>query len=147
MRITFVIDRFKGAPPEDVAAIAHDHDALWTMLDALVKLDVQYLKLHPETPLLYDAYRQGLVYYQEEPEGQEDWLDIPTMLKQHACDCEEIAAWRTAELKVRFGIEAEPWFIWKRLPNGGNLYHIQDRFPDGHGGWVIEDPCRKLGMK
>ncbi len=58
-------------------------------------------------------------------------------------NCEDLACWRAAELRVREGILAEPTFIWKLRPNGGYLYHILVRYPDGR----IEDPSRTLGMR
>jgi hypothetical protein len=58
-------------------------------------------------------------------------------------NCEDLACWRAAELRVRYGIQAEPTFIWKLRPNGGYLYHILVKLPDGR----IEDPSRTLGMR
>jgi hypothetical protein len=59
-------------------------------------------------------------------------------------NCEEIAAWRVAELRVKLGMSgAEPYFIWSPRPEGGNLYHILVKYPNG----LIEDPCRKTGMR
>ena len=58
-------------------------------------------------------------------------------------NCEDLACWRAAELRVRYGIAAEPTFIWKVRPGGGYLYHIQVLYPDGR----IEDPSRRLGMR
>jgi hypothetical protein len=58
-------------------------------------------------------------------------------------NCEDLACWRSAELRVRDKIEAKPTFIWKIRPSGGYLYHIQVKYPDGR----IEDPSRRLGMR
>lgn len=261
-RITFVVDAFRGPFEQE-----QSHAQLRILLRALTLVDVEYLRRHPETPLLY---KSGVVY-QEEPIGQEDWQDIPTTLKlkrgdclplttrildQHerpvtlgslkegdkilghdgklvtildlgftgvkpllaftlsnmttfrctpnhrvflksgnelrardvkvgdslpgllkeshrveavreeeaepvgcvktetgrvylpdqdlgAANCEDLAAWRCAELQVRAGENAWPTFIWKIRPNGGYLYHIQVKREDGS----IEDPSRALGMK
>lgn len=58
-------------------------------------------------------------------------------------NCEDLACWRAAEYRVRYGINAIPTFIWKVRPNGGHLYHILVKLPDGR----IEDPSRALGMR
>lgn len=58
-------------------------------------------------------------------------------------NCEDLACWRAAELRVRYGVLAEPTFIWKLRPKGGYLYHILVKLPDGR----IEDPSRTLGMR
>lgn len=58
-------------------------------------------------------------------------------------NCEDLACWRAAELRVRHNIMAEPTFIWKKRENGGYLYHILVRLPDGR----VEDPSRTLGMR
>jgi hypothetical protein len=73
-----VLDCFHG--PRD----AERSDAtLRIMLMALYWADRLYLREHPETPDLYDS---GVVY-QEEPEGAEDWQDIPTCLRLGFGDC------------------------------------------------------------
>lgn len=133
-RITFVINLFKGEHDRPLS-----HETLRTLLFALMRADELYLRTHPDTPLLY----QSGVRYQEEPPGQEDWQDIPTCLQLKIGDCEDLACWRAAELRVRYGIQAVPTFIWKKRSNGGYLYHILVKYPDGR----IEDPSRTLGMR
>jgi hypothetical protein len=133
-RITFVLNLFKGEEDRELS-----HATLRAMLLALMHIDMLYLRAHPEVPLLF---KSG-VRYAEEPPGQEDWQDIPTTLKLGWGDCEDLACWRAAELRVRHGIQAEPTFIWKLRPNGGYLYHILVKYPDGR----IEDPSRTLGMR
>lgn len=133
-RITFVLNLFKGDHDRPLS-----HASLKTLLMSLMHVDCLYLRANKDTPLLY----QSGVKYQEEPPGQEDWQDIPTTLKLGIGDCEDLACWRAAELRERYNIMAEPTFIWKVRPNGGYLYHIQVRYPDGR----IEDPSRALGMR
>lgn len=58
-------------------------------------------------------------------------------------NCEDLSAWRCAELQVRQGIQAWPCFTYRVRPGGGYLYHIQVRYPDGR----VEDPSRTLGMR
>lgn len=58
-------------------------------------------------------------------------------------NCEDLACWRTAELNVRFNIPAKAIFKEQRRRDGGYLFHILVRYPDGR----IEDPSRILGMR
>ena len=113
---------------------------LYILLDALVKIDELWLRYKPSLPPLY---RSG-VYYQQEPQGVEDWCDIGEVMRQGFADCEDLAAWRVAELRVRHGINARPYVKKPRVIRGGRvlMYHIQVLLPDGR----IEDPSRRLGM-
>lgn len=133
-RITVVLDLFKGPQEQELS-----NKALDTLLLALMHIDMAYLEAHPEVPALYESG----VRYEEEPPGQEDWQDIPTTLKMRVGDCEDLACWRAAEYRVRHNIMARPVFTVKRRPNGGYLYHILVKLPDGR----IEDPSRRLGMR
>jgi hypothetical protein len=101
-------------------------------------------------------YGSGVFYREEEP-GHEDWIDALGVLQQGFADCEDLAAWRAAELRAA-GIEAEPVIKWQWLPRevmirqgypgdklpakGVWLVHCCVRFPDG----TIEDPSKILGM-
>lgn len=133
-RVTFVTGLFDGDKERELS-----HRTLDVLLAALLRIDMTYLRAHPETP---DLYQSG-VYYQEEPPGQEDWQDVWTSLRMKAADCEDLAAWRAAELNVRLGIRAVPKFIFERRKDGSYLYHIQVQLPDGR----VEDPSRVLGMR
>ena len=159
-RVTFVTDLFQG--PHELAL---SHKVLQLMLDCLYEINCAWLKDHPEAPGIYDG---GIVeknpgryvsdvarshtgmkrsqlttlHYEEEPLGQEDWKDIPTIIKDGFADCEDLACWRAAELTVRYGVPARPTFTWKVRPNGAYLYHIKVLYPDG----TIEDPSKMLGM-
>lgn len=106
-------------------------------LRALVAQNLVYLLEHPDTPLLYDS---GIVY-QREPPGQEDWQTIPAMLATMNGDCEDLAAWRVAELQAE-GEHARIITKSKRMPSGRTLVHVLVRREDGS----IEDPSIMLGM-
>lgn len=133
-RIRFHINLFKGVLDRDLS-----HRALQTLLVALVAIDCDWLKAHPETPDIYD----GHVRYEEEPIGQEDWQDIPTCLRLGVADCEDLSCWLSAQYMIRLGLDVWPTFTYKLRSNGSYLYHITDRLPDGR----IEDPSRRLGMR
>lgn len=143
-RVVFHVSLFEGGGAnQSKAQIMADHEGLHTLLHALTQIDIDYLASHQQTPKLYDLHSQGLFRYQAEPEGEEDWLDIPSAIRQGWGDCEDIACWRVAELNVRYGFPATPTFVWLPMSNGGNLYHIQVQYPNG----ITEDPCRKVGMR
>jgi len=134
LRVTFVLSMFGPAGDREVA-----DEALGCMLRALTSVDADYLHAHPEVPLLY----QSGVRYQEEPPGQEDWQDVAACTRLGNGDCEDLACWRAAELVVRCHVGAAPTFISRDRANGGRLFHIQDKYPDGR----VEDPSRRLGMR
>ena len=106
--------------------------------------------------VLPPLYASGVVYREEAP-GREDWPDIPKVLGLGWGDCEDLAAWRAAELRVA-GVECEPVIKWQwidretmiaqgypaaKLPGRGVwLVHCCVRFPDGS----VEDPSKILGM-
>ena len=110
----------------------------------------------PSIRVIPPLYVSG-VYYAEEPPGHEDWLDCLAVLKQGYADCEDLAAYRAAELRVS-GVDAEAVLKWqwvpreimiaqgypqKSLPSRGVwLVHCLVRYPDGS----IEDPSKILGM-
>ena len=133
-RISFVTDLFNGVEDRE-----ESHQVLNILLNALTQIDMQYLRNHPQTPIIY----QSGVRYVEEPPGLEDWRDIPTCLRERQGDCEELACWRAAELNVRQGIAAFPIFGFRTLSNGNVVYHIRVQYPNGY----IDDPSRVLGMR
>lgn len=108
------------------------------LLEALIQANEIYLREHPETPLLYGAG----VHYEREPRGIEDWCGIAEVRARGWGDCEDLAAWRAAELRVRFGIPAVCTFTDRLLPGNLLMFHILTQLPDGR----VEDPSRKLGM-
>lgn len=133
-RVTYVFDAFNGREDAEESLVL-----LSGMLDLLIFRNTRYLIQNPRTPLLFTSG----VRYEQEPPGLEDWQDIPTCLKMGACDCEDLAAWRVAELRVRFGIPARPRIIPQWLPAEERYdYHIDVWTPAGY-----EDPSARLGMK
>lgn len=102
-------------------------------------------------------YTSGILYEEELP-GHEDWFDCLTALRvRRHVDCEDLAAWRAAELRVT-GVPVDPVIKWQwisrevmisqgypaeKLPDRGVwLVHCCVRWPDG----TIEDPSKILGM-
>lgn len=79
------------------------------LLDALVVINLGYLKLNPGTPSIY---MPGACVYERE-DGTEDWLSIPILLKRGRGDCEDLAAARVADLLFHRQ-KARPWLDWTR---------------------------------
>ncbi len=141
-RITFVVDAFDGANEKP-----RSHAVLRRLLAALFEIDCLWLVEHPETPRLYEAYQRGLVCYQEEPPGAEDWQDIPTCLALGWADCEDMACWLAAERCVRDKLNARPDFTCQVQPDGTHLYHIITKVTHPDGTTEVEDPSRVTGMR
>ena len=79
-------------------------------------------------------YESGVVYRREE-KGHDDWMTADTVLHRGYADCEDLAAYRAAELR-RAGIPA----LGIVRPNASGNFHAQVLLPDG----TIEDPSRVL---
>lgn len=114
-------------------------DALVHLLEALVLVNCSWLRGHPRTPTLYTSG----VRYMEEPPGRDDWQDIPETLARGDGDCEDLACWRLAELRVRTFEDARPFVRCTVSTPKHVVYHVQVRRSDGR----IEDPSRVLGMR
>lgn len=142
-RITFELHGVQDAVQPTLAAL----------LNALVRIDVEQMTRarragHPFPPL----YESGVVYERERfragvadatgrPPRLEEWRDARGVLEHGAGDCEDLAAYRVAEL-VQAGIEARVQIV-RRPPREGmrGLLHILAATP-----WGVEDPSRALGM-
>lgn len=118
---------FPGSSPEENARV------LSTLVECLIGIDREYLRLRPKTPKLYD----GRVVY----ERTEDWLPIPTLLYQGYGDCKSLAAMRVAELR-QAGKTAMPSFRFRENPGRGVMYHVLVQT----GVNKFEDPSKVCGM-
>ncbi len=111
--------------------------------------NIAWLKAHPETPELYQA---GVSYKPERrridprtkkvTEYGEEWQTIPWVIYRGYGDCEDLGAWRAAELRAKFHVKATPFIKMRRMPDGFWRAHVVVRWPNGQ----IEDPSAKLGM-
>lgn len=133
---------FKLSVPDDPKA---RNMALQTMLWAMVTWNgrlIRWQRAHGQPlPLLYDSG----VRYIPEPEGEERWQDILSVIADGGADCEDLATWRVAELRDR-GLAARPAWRHRRVASNDtgkeySMYHIVVWTPQG-----IEDPSQKLGM-
>lgn len=123
--------------------------ALRPILESLVTVDQLFLANH-HVPRIYESG----VRYKEEPSRHallsfqgsgkqrvEEFAAIPAILQRGWGDCDDLAPWRCAELRMQ-GEKAKLRVQWRRQANGSKLYHIVVRRADGS----IEDPSRLLGM-
>lgn len=112
-------------------------DVLSTFFEAQTRVNMIYLIAYPETPPLYSA---GVRYRREG--SPEQWKDIPTILRDGHDDCEGLACWLAAELRVRKGITTA--YVHLIRQRSGTLIHaIVADTEDKKRRW---DPSRKLGM-
>lgn len=135
---------FAGDGPQ---AIAFARMALQGGVIGLMLENMAWLKTNPQTPALYHA---GVIYKPEKHrtdhgghtlEYGEDWQTIPWVIYHGFGDCEDLGAWRAAELRMQ-GVKATPHIAIRKLADGAWRAHVQVKWPDGH----IEDPSAKLGM-
>ena len=114
-------------------------EALTHLVEALVRVNVAWLReRRAGVPWLYESG----VRYEEEPLGRDEWQDIPETLERREGDCEDLASWRLAELRVRSFEDARP-FVKRTVFGPRTVYHVAVRRSDGR----IEDPSRVLGMR
>ena len=133
-RPVFELSCFRVLPPEVKVQIIEK------LLEALIFANECWLRAGNEgTPPLY----QSGVPYVSEPPGRDNWQDIPRTIELREGDCEDLACWRIAELRVKFKEpRAAPHVIYKELGDF-TLFHIQVRRQDGS----VEDPSKHLGMR
>jgi hypothetical protein len=113
------------------------HDILMMLLDVLIAANVAYLRKRPTRRL----YESG-VRYLEESHHRDDWQDIPETIARGVGDCEDLACWRIAELRVHDGEHARAYLKRSERPDHV-LYHVQVLRLNGS----LEDPSRILGMR
>lgn len=106
------------------------------LLETLTRINVR----HMQTRALPALYESG-VRYRREPLGQEKWWPARDVVRQGHGDCEDLCAYRAAEL-IRAGVDAKAVCY---SPRAGLVHCIVVyRRPDGT--LAKEDPSRVLGM-
>jgi hypothetical protein len=119
--------------------------ALEALMSCLTNLDSLWLRMHPETPRLYDS---GVFYRRTDI-----WDTIPALYRRGFGDCKSLAACRVAELRAR-GIQCRPVFRFLTEVNpdvpydqtGYTMYHILVMFADDRVDGLWGDPSKVLGM-
>jgi hypothetical protein len=116
-------------------------EALEALAEGLVLLDVFYMEYGIEQGLeLPPLYESGIVY-RREPRGREWWesaQDLLGVVKDRSGDCEDLAAFRAAELRVH----EDEYAIVRVVPTSRGTFHAVVEREDGE----IEDPSRILVM-
>lgn len=106
-------------------------------LGALVRTD-ELLLAYKMVPPLY----QSRVRYRQEPEGQghEEFADALTCFRRGWGDCDDLAAWRCADL-IRSGVPATLAFRAHAVARGERrVVHCIVRLPSGD----LEDPSKRM---
>ena len=114
-------------------------EALEAMAEGLVLINVFYMEHALDRGVeLPELYESGIVY-RREPRGREWWeaaTDILGMVQERSGDCEDLAAYRAAELRV---FEDEYATVRVVRTSRGTFHAVVQR-EDGS----IEDPSRIL---
>jgi hypothetical protein len=120
--------------PQDARAVG-----IARMVDALAWINQAWLALHPEVPALYESG----IYYSERglTACGDDWRDIPEILANGHGVCEDLAAWRIAELREQ-GVRVDPLITTTLATPDLVVYHVRVLYASGQ----IEDPSAFLGM-
>lgn len=180
--VTFCADFF--ASPE---TMEYGEFALGCMLWTLIAGNLSYLRgeeLEGRAGSHVPLYDSGIYWKREEPvgrspckggNGQEQFLGIAQVLEQGFADCEDVASYRVAEVRMGLvppvrglppfpghpkpivlpvpwnrlkprGVPVLPAFFKRETMPGAWTYHIIVAWPDPRLGFVFEDPSRVLGM-
>jgi len=119
---------------------------LSTYFEAQTLVNMAYLLAFPNTPSLY---KSGVRYRREGT--PEKWKDIPTILRDGFDDCEGLACWLAAELRVRRDIETARVHLTSQPLSGeageGTAALIHALVVDGANLRRRWDPSKVLGMK
>jgi hypothetical protein len=107
-------------------------ELLMAALEGLVCVNVVLMDRSELPPL----YRSGVRYRRER--GTEYWKTCEQVFKAGYGDCEDLSAWRVAELRRADELGA----FCLVVKTGPSLWHVQVMREDGH----IEDPSVILGM-
>lgn len=116
-----------------IAVPLRGRDDIVSALNALTLLDLAELQQAP----LPGLYQSG-VRYQREGMGREQWRTALQVLRAGAGDCEDLCAWRAAELTLA-GTPARAMPVQV----GPGQWHVVVAYLDG----FVEDPSIELGME
>jgi hypothetical protein len=114
------------------------------LLETLTLSNWQYMKRHPETPLLYEARPRYVVH---PARGGDEWRDIAETFKRGAGTCKDFACIRVAELRMQGYEDVVPFIKLITYPDPKKrrppltLFHVLVRNGDEY-----EDPSSILGM-
>lgn len=157
-KLRFVID-LPNADLSNRLEIRRRFAPLIIALEALTEINEWHLREALTRGEPFPRLYSSGVYYEEEPPGQEDWLDLPSLYRAGKGDCEDLGCVLAAERRVYDGIDARPVIKVKFIPSnelkaagydhraiprdGIFLVHVLTLLPNG----VLEDPSKVLGMR
>jgi len=116
-------------------------DTMRPMLEGLTALNERILAaIRPDLPALYASG----VRYRAEPPDQENWDPADVVHGRGWGDCEDLAAWRAAELRLAGEDDARAdCYVSRVRPDGRRVWHAVVVRDDGS----VEDPSLVLGMR
>lgn len=142
MDIELIVDFAAYKRPSKTQTGRMQRAVLETLFEALTRINVAYLLATPNAPLLYESG----VFYEREflPER---WLDIPSIRREGHDDCEGLACWLAAEMRVRAPNSVGP----RKRPAAGVV--LKEVKPGQYHAVVLDretgqvfDPSKQLGM-
>lgn len=119
--------------PTAKLTVPADPDAFEAALEGLVRVNEIMLG----TGVLPPLYETGVRY---QAERDEVWKPVTQVLTDGVGDCEDLASWRAAEMRVS---GEDPGARVHTYQSGPRRFHAVVMGSDGH----IEDPSRALGMR
>lgn len=120
------------------------HAAKLRVLEALVTaLAIACEEEMRANPGRFPRLLSGSIVYKREPPDSDNWQDGARTLELRSGDCEDLVAWRIAELHVSGEDPAAAPHLSDILEDGITIFHVRVRRGDGR----IEDPSRVLGMR
>lgn len=108
--------------------------------EGLVLTNVALMEIAYERGLALPPLYQSGVVYRKEPPGREWWetaADLLSVASHRSGDCEDLAAYRAAELRV---FDGDPDARVVVLPTSRGSFHAVVE----HGDGAIEDPSRMV---
>lgn len=114
--------------------------ALEAMAEGLVRLNEWYMNAFADNDVYYPPLYESGVVYRREPANQEWWesaADVRSLATSRSGDCEDVAAYRAAELRVFDGDDGARLIV---VPTKRGSFHAIVQ----HGDGTREDPSRIL---
>jgi len=112
------------------------------MGDAITEHNVRQMQRDPTIP--YPLYGSGIRYEQEG--SPEKWWDAKEISLRGFDDCEGLASYRAADLRMA-GVQAGVWSREIPRPGGnGRLFHALVKVEKPDGSVAYDDPSARLGM-
>ena len=119
-------------PPEDIARVVE------LLIEALATANMAEMRANPFPTLATGAIRYDL------EESQELFDDATLVLSRRSGDCDDLAAYRLAELWIEGDHGARAHVRWQADPTNQIPWGFHAMVRRGNG--QIEDPSVKLGM-